>query len=337
MLIGRGPHAEVEVDDLDVAPRHARLLVRRGRVVLAGFDAPIERRGHPIHAPVVLEPDEPFSISKVQLSAKIVDDDAFIGASVGGFQLGREISVDPDHRRFVALAPDVPHAELVTPSSDIGEWWRVWAEAPTSPGGQIPEIIARGAALDATHAIPWLIERLEPGLRLSEVLAAARAGKVTLPVELALVTLAQTAEAAALDPRGHHGAIEPAMIHLGDTGAVWLVRPGPRPDGYGDVRRRAFLSTERRFGLPPTSLDDVFALGVLARAFLEAAPHELLERLSTALTAPRESRATLDAVRAELLELANRGPFDPSRTHVSRVVRLLVGDSKPIVHVRKSA
>ncbi|MBI4818244.1 MAG: hypothetical protein HY791_18415 [Deltaproteobacteria bacterium] len=328
--LGRGD-VDVEIDDEDVAHRHARLLVRRGRLVLAGVDSPIERRGDPIHAPVVLDADEPFKISGTTLRVRIADDDVFAGATIDGWHVGKEICLagETDHRRF-ELASESGRAELLTPTLATEDFWRIWSTTDRNPGGQIPEIIALGHVQE--H--PYLIERLEPGMRLSTVFDQARKGRLTLPVELALVVLAQAAEAASRDPRGHHGAIEPEMIHLGESGSVYLVRPGPKPDGYGDRSRRAYLSEERRYGIDPTPADDVFALGVLARVFGEVEANPIFEALATRLTADRKTRPTLEELSRELVAYANKGPLDPSRRHVSGVVRLLMPDPKPLLRVR---
>src|SRR5262245_19238727 len=90
--IGRDESCVLVVHHSSVAPRHARVLVRRGRLILADLGVAktgtTRGRGR-VLAPVTLSPDDTFSLGEVAFSARSIsdvdrglDDSASLGVEV---------------------------------------------------------------------------------------------------------------------------------------------------------------------------------------------------------------------------------------------------------------
>jgi hypothetical protein len=338
--LGREPGSGLELLDDGVAPRHALLLARRGRLILVDLGlAPrgVALGGVRAFAPTVLEPHQTFMLGELELSARLLagDEPELRSTSWDGRPVALELcSADPGVRRLRLAGAPGEAAEVSVLAPGIAAARRVAFFAAFSAEHALPAEGRAPAAVVASRAgadaMIGALERLPEGLRLDSVLAAARRGAVRLPVEACLVILAQVARALELDARrGGHGALCPAFVQLGLDGSVTLLRPGPsrRPEV------EAYLAPERRYGLDPSSAADAFALGRLAADLLGAsAPSApLVAHVPRLLVEDPVARPSASSWAGALVALAHEAGLDPTGLHVGRVVRLLYGElSRPL-------
>lgn len=345
--LGRDPRADVVLHHDSVAPRHARLVLRRGRLILAdlGLAKQGTSRGRErLLAPVALQPGERFGVGEVSLAAWPVvrGDEGLSGRRVEASVVSAELeSADPGARRYRAVLDDGAPAELVVARPDLplaaAEAWLARARG-TGPGR--PPHVAPLAGWGVHDRSPYLIERLPEGLRLAQVLEGVERGTVTLPLEAIVVVIAQLAEAVAAfeSTWGVHGALDPRAVHLGLDGGVVLLRPGPLAMGPRAIDDGC-LAPERRFGEPPETASDAFSLGVLGKSVL-ARRRDCPVRIRAlcywlAHVEPTSRPKDLTAVAAELRDAAQAASLDPTAGHVGRVVRLLAPNmARPLCTVR---
>ncbi|MCK6546850.1 FHA domain-containing protein kinase [Myxococcota bacterium] len=345
--LGRDRRADVVLHHESVAPRHARLMLRRGRLILAdlGLAKQGTTRGRErLFAPVALAEGEPFGVGEVSLAAWSVapGDEGLSQRSIETSSVGVELeSADPGARRYRVQLDDGARAELAIARPELrrvdAEAWLAKARA-TGPG-RPPQLVPL-AWWGVHERSPYLIERLPEGLRLAQLLDGVARGALTLPLEAVVVIIAQLAEAVAAFEQtwGVHGSLDPRMVHLGLEGAVVLLRPGPLATSPRAIED-AYLAPERRFGLPPTPSSDAFALGVLGKAVL-GRRRDCPVRLRAlcywlAHVTPTSRPRDLTAIAAELRDAAQAASLDPTAGHVARAVRLLAPNLvRPLCTVR---
>ena len=350
VVIGRDDEADLRIDHPSIADRHARLLTRRGRLILVDLrnqGKGIRLGQRRIRAPVTVEPTDRFELGEVQVEARITDEAGLVGSEVGGWRVVSEMdSADLDVRRYHVLpgSGEAGHAELaaacaLVETAEVERWYGRGREQSAETRKHIPGILGHGQ-----HAgRPYLIEGVAGGVRLSSVTRAVSQSNLRLPAEAAVLILSQVLEAAAAYHAewGPHGAIEPRLIQLGIDGSLSLLRPGPDPGGFEDPDRRPFLAPERKYGAPVSTAADAWAVGRLepfllgggARPDWPAELHELLGHLCAPTPEPRPRG--LSRVAGALRSAANRCGLDPSMAHVARVARLLASRAgRPLGRVR---
>lgn len=342
LLIGSGEEADLIVPHTSVARAHARLLVRRGRLVLLDLESgKVTRvRGARVRAPAVLPESGVFLLGDLELRASLIEDAAapMAGRILGGFEVLAELpSAGASSRRFRVAGGGTPPARGELLSARAPEAWRARiVQSAMSSRPHLAPLAVHGE--DASGF--FFVELLRPGLRLGELLEHVRRGALRLPLEARVVITAQIAEAieAMHASFGPHGGVDASAIHLGDDGSLVLLRPEPEMDAYADPRRRGFLSPERRCGAPPSVAADVWALARVARGLGPAAadwPREiaaLLARIGAGR--PEDRPSSLSGVAAELRSRAQEAGLDPAVGHLARVVRLLEPGTRPLATVR---
>jgi hypothetical protein len=214
VLLGRRPGCDLAIDHPSVAEEHARLLIRRGRLILVDLGtAPKGTRvgGRRLQAPIAMRDGAAFRLGDVHLNAWVEEQlSPWIGARVLDFRVEREIEAgERGVKRYLARAEDGRRSELVI--------------AP----GREP-----------------LLESSAEGIRLVAVVRAV-ARKLRLPLEAWVAIVAQLAEAAgAFHRRGEvHGAIGPWLVQLGFDGSVNLLGASQRSRGQDAEADR--LAVER--------------------------------------------------------------------------------------------
>lgn len=305
VVVGSDPGCELVIDHRSVAGRHARLLLRRGRVIVADLgQSPtgITQGPDRLHAPVTLGPGQRVGVGDLSL-------EAWVGPPLS---LGLDTEVDcpdPGLRRF-AIRVEGQHGELLAlePGVDPGPWW-ARAQATVTPVGE------------------QLFEPLPLGLRLERLLSALDEGRVALPAEAYLVLAVGILSAFGPLHRhyGPHGLIDPRRIQLGLDGAVKLTLPGP-VDHFRDPAQARFLAPERRYGLPKSHAADVYALGALLQTLRESGAHfPGWEGFGPALLAeaPEERPTDLQPAIEALRQGAHAQGWDPAAHHLARAVRLV--------------
>lgn len=331
--IGRSTSCDLVIDHPTIAPRHARMLVRRGRLILADLGKTkigTTRGRHRVIAPVALEPTEPFRLGEVKISASLVDESlrSFVGERISEGILMAELET-PDRavRRYrVALTDgDMGELALVDPGEcDAGFVWVDRARASRSPSPNLPELLGFGHF----DRRPYLVERVRKGIRLASLLDGVARGTVQPPIETLIATIALVARSVAAmnSAWGPHGAIDPRRVQLGLDGSVLLLRPGPHPSEVGTLAD-AYVAPERRICAQPTVPGDAFALGVLGKTILHRrsdCPTRIraicywLAHVDSARR-PRD----LEQVAGELQRAAQNAGLDPTFGHVARMARLL--------------
>lgn len=347
--IGRDARCGLCLHHPSVAPRHARVLLRRGRLILA--DLGLARGGttrgaQRVLAPVTLSPGERFGIGEVELASWPVEGGGpgLPGGGAPGLELGAELeSADDGVRRYLLRTGEGRRAELAIARAelarDVGAAW--WAAARSSDVGDRVGLPRVSFSLHAERH--HLIEVLPEGLRLEAVLERVASRAIELPVEVSIALVAHLGAALVSmhEAWGPHGGIQPRNVHLGVDGSVWLLRPGPLARSLGAIPD-PLLAPELRFGGCPSHAGDVFALGALAKVLLahrgDCPPRlrALLRWLAHAEPSrrPRELRAVAE----ELEAAAHSAALDPTFGHVARLVRLMEPlPGRPLASVLSSA
>ncbi len=336
VLLGSGDTADLVIDHRTVAPRHARLLVRRGRLVLVdvgGSGKGVRVGDKTISAPVVLERNQAFELGDVEVSAWIDDEPSLVDERVANHEVLCEIdSIDSCTRRYRVRSPAGELAEMSVLGRGLGpeliDAWYGRSHAASGAGGpHLTAILAHGAIRER----PYLIESVPAGVRAAPLLRAVSQSGLRVPAEAVVAIGAQAASAAMANYRswGPHGAIEPRAIQLGVDGSVTLLRPGPRPQGFDDPVRRPYLSPRRRHGTEAALADDAWSVGRLIADLLGPVlrddwPRGLAGTLaSLSDEAPATRAAALEGVADELIARAHDAGLDPSTRHVGAVARLL--------------
>jgi hypothetical protein len=334
--IGRSTECDFVIDHQTVAPRHARILLRRGRLILADlgrWKTGTTRGRERVLAPVILEPGERFGVGDVALSAwpLVGKGRSLVGSRLGEGTVISEIdSPDRELRRYRVMLPRGANAELCVAKREIDDreleaWLTNARKSQVRRHDHVPPVLGVGLLDDGGF---YLLEQIPVGLRLAALIAGIERGAVRLPVEAAIAIVAHVAQSVAAmnDVWGPHGAIDSRRVHLGIDGSALLMRPGPsvvQPDAFADT----YLAPERRYGSEPSIAADAFALGVLGKTVLASRP-DCPTRIRAiccwlAHADPRRRPRDLQEVAHELRMAAQGAGLDPTFGHVARVTRLL--------------
>lgn len=325
LFVGRGPGADVAIDDERLAARHAHILVRRGRVIVTDLGrgrAGISRGDERVRAPIAVAPDEVLRLGDITMSLAVADPDrpSLVGRSVDGARVVEEHPTPDAGVRAYHLSDE--------------RWITVVAGAPRA--------LAEPAEddLDATFTLAdgrvATVQSVGPQVPAAALFDAIDRGLVTLPVEASAVLACHLLEVVAdyHQRRGPHGAIEPRRLHVGLDGTLRLWSPGPVVD-LADPALEPFLAPERRYGLPPSLAADAYASGVLARRLLVG--HDALAPLDAVLEPlfalrPTDRARHLDDVAQALVEATLAAGLDATYQHAARAIRVIAGPlSRPIV------
>ncbi len=320
LFLGRGPRADLTIDDERLAERHLHILVRRGRILVTDLGrgrAALARGGERVRAPITVAPDEVLRLQDLRLSFAVADPDwpSLVGAEVDGVCVANEHATPDATVRAFRLADD----RWIS----VRRARRTLATALPLPDGRCAVVESEGPQIPATA----LFDALDAGL-------------IAVPAEVSAVLACHLAEGVAQHHtrRGPHGAIEPRRLHLGLDGSVRLWSPGPDVD-LADPLLDPFLAPERRYGLSPSLAADAYAVGVLGRRLL--APHPNLGRLREVLTPlfatrPQERPRDLNEVARALATATAEAGLDATYQHAARAIRAIAGPMlRPIV--RESA
>lgn len=329
VVIGSAPDADLTLlDPAGVAGRHARVLARRGRLVLVdlGSRSGTVVRGESIRAPVVLAPGERFELGSVALRAWPDDDrspqpgDRVEGPAARSVALGEERESVFSEVSWFARAQGERVEQWTVPAHSLEpaviERWteRVLASAER-PSGYLAEVLYVGRV----RGLPCVAERLPAHVTLAEVDDAVLRGRLRPSLALTYGLAAQLLEAVATVHAcfGPHGALCPEAFLLGLDGRLLLRRPGPAPGDLDREDRRQFLSPARRCGGPPSLIDDRFSLAAL----------DWLGRL---IPAGALVHTPLLEIARGLQEGAVEAALDPSAGHIAQVARLLHREPTPL-------
>lgn len=383
-FIGRDDACDLQVFESSLAGSHARLLVRRGQVILApapGCMKGIRLADNISRSPIVLKEKDVFELGNVTFAARYVTSMSPLGEMVDAYRVIRTLESEVNCvRRYLGQDKDGELVELTVLEAHVAEpeatRWLQQIEQSRHENAYLREIIGTGYFDSRPYCIEKLgrgesASELGRGLRLSQVDRVVYTDVLCLPVEAVVAILAQVAHGLAELHRvwGPHGGLEPRTVHLREDGAVHLIRPGPiaqdrieeikpmrmdanflaqeRDSGVRKVRHGSrgglvdptcsFLAPERRMGFEPSVEDDIWALGVLARHLLGRRPRndwpnaldDLL--IPTRSIAPEQRAQNVETLGHRLREEAHRQGMDPSVSHISRLVRLLLRDlSSPL-------
>lgn len=308
VVLGRSDDVDLRIEHPSIAPKHAKVLVRRDRLILVELQGVVGLEGARLHAPVTLRPGEAVRLGDVMLSAWPRSEPGPVGEEIGGASIAREIDpVAPGTRRFEGGRQEA-RVEVTLVEPDVTEeervHWRRWIQR------------AGRAELSGQDV---LVEPVPSGVQLSQVIAAADAGVVRPSLEVALVVGRRLAEAlvelhAAAGP---HAGLVPAAVQLGMDGEIVLRMPGPRPTDPRE--QRLYCSPTRRMNLLPSVADDAFALAAVVRSLSAGALDQVMAPFAD-LRTPRAFREAAAALPAA----SDRLRLDPSQAHVARIARLLV-------------
>lgn len=331
--LGRAAEDDIEVDHPSVEPAHARVAVRRGRVLV--IPSPKVRRrvqldAHALRAPAIVPAGGVLGLGDVTVSVVEVSPDDVPLPSLDGWAVLGERPAYDEQRRF-AVCDDRGDLGELSVARGAADVLAAWAERVQASAGLTSFAAMRALGLGG-HGHVELIEGLGRGVRLSAVLTAIARGAVQVPIEASVVIghALLTALSTIHPVWGALGSLDPRAIHLGVDGRVSLVRPAPRVEAWQDPVRRRYLAPERRYGGPPTRAADVWAAGKILRE-LGARPGAL-----RALGAEEPSARPLDlqALAARVHADALAAGLDPSTTHVARLARLVVPPDRPLARVR---
>ncbi len=339
VAVGGAAVDDLVVDHPSVEPAHARIALRRDRVLVV--PNPRAHRSvrvgtRVVGAPVVVPVGAPVHLGEVTVWPSPASPHRPWVPT--GVVLGTERAA-PDHlRRFQAQADGRP-AELawtVAPPAEVVPWLeRVEASRTVASLPPLVECGQRPLVLQATapgsEVGGWLVERVPRGVRLSVVLDALARGALTVPAEARVIIISQLAAGlTALHAAwGPHGAIDGRTVHLGADGRVVLMRPGPILSSWSDRVRRRFLAPERRHGGRPTVAADAWSVARLARDL--GAPPDPWARLSEPDPARRPTELVALAEQARLA--AVESGLDPSTRHLAQLVDLVTPPERPLVRV----
>jgi hypothetical protein len=244
VIVGSDPSCDLVLDHRSVAPNHAKVLLRRGRVIVADLGrAPtgVTRGIDRLSAPVTLNAGDEVGIGEISLSGFVdeqgpEDPTGFEStALVGSVEID---SPDPETRRFRGRFEDRPGELLaIGPRLDVGSW------------------LARAQRLATINAVDdriWTaFQPLTPGLRLERLLLAVGEGRLALPAEALVVAAVlpgpiddfrDPRQEAFLAPERRYG--QPPTIAADRYGAGLIARHLVADLGLADDALSAFLAEE---------------------------------------------------------------------------------------------
>lgn len=335
--IGSGPAADLRVPHSSVYPLHARLLLRRGRLLLVGAGGAqraVRVGTRPVYAPVVLADGAVFGLGEVELSAELAPPGwvELVGRPVQGHTISVERPASGGLRRFSLSGSDAELLVSGQASAEVEPWVKAMRDSVSPEQARRLAALTEVADLEGRAAF---IEALGPGVRLGRVIAQAEDDKLTIPLPARLHIVAEVAAAlGALHARaGAHGALDPDHVSLGIDGSVSVLRPGPSP-----APARRYASPERRRGGRASKAADSWGLARVAAALGAFADPGLeeLKRLFLRLSRPEPERRPLDllALSEEVQAAAVGLGLDPSTGHTARLARLLYTSPEPIAGVQ---
>ncbi len=322
-VLGKGDGAALSIDHPSIARRHARLLLRRGRLILAELGGLVVRGGERLRAATTLEEGEAFRLGDVEAAAW-VREPALSGRLFDRVLLLAECDPIVGGTRRYHATHEGRSAEVTVlePGAFAPHELAEWSARLEQTRRLAPPLLASGA-LDGRPAIA---ERVPVGIRVSSLLDNLESGRVAVSLEVALAVVRRLAESLSSihHADGPHAGLVPGAVQLGLDGDVVLLRPGPRPM---DPRHHdRWSSPTRRMNLPPSIADDAYALARLGEALAgKAALQDAL-----AGSASIRTRGAFVEWTAALLPLCDRLQVDPSAAHVARVVRLLSDRARPL-------
>jgi FHA domain-containing protein len=346
--IGRDPDCDLSIEHATIAPRHARILVRRGRLILADLGRAkmgTTRRRQRVTAPIALDPGEMFRLGDVSISATLATDldRSFVGREIGEGRLVSEIeSPDRGARRYRIALRDRGEGEVAVLdrefSDGASEPWLARARGSDRRSPHLPRLLG----CSALEGRPYLVEETPKGIRLSSLLEGVGRGTVQLPIEATVAAIALIAESVAEMNAawGPHGAIDPRRVQLGLDGSALLLRPGPFIGDLGATPDE-YVAPERRVAVEPTTAGDAFSLGVLGKSILHRRPDCPMKIRAIcywlAHANPSRRPSDLKEVAREFQRAAQSAGLDPTFGHVARVARLLAPNlSRPFCTVPRA-
>lgn len=337
LMIGSDPRCDLVITHPTVARRHAKVLIRRGRLLLldVGQSKQGTTRGKErLAAPVTLAPGESFGVGEVQVRAWSIaaEERGLVGQELPQGRVVAELeSFDPALRLYRVEAVG-GRAELMVPQEAAQgvDFWRARLNRALAAR------LAPGTSLLELDGAPALLEPIPDGIRLNFLLEAVEAGRCQLPPSMALLALFDLLEGliALSGPFGPHGALAPCRAHLGTDGMISLLRPGPQT-----LPQRSDHSPPERGPLAdppavgPSAAADLYALGVILKRLTQASGPGGLAALNALAVwfchaDPSCRPASLEEAHAAAQEVARALPaLGQARRQLANLVRLLCPDS----------
>jgi hypothetical protein len=319
VVLGRGEGTDLSIDHPSISGRHARVLMRRNRLILADLGGLVAVGEERLRAATTIGDGQKFRVGDVEARAWVMRERSLIGRTLRDVTLTAEI--DPIYfgtRRYQASTggrrAEVSVLEDAFAAHEVSAW-RARMEQTESFA---PALLA-ASEIEGRAAIA---ERVPLGIRLSAVIESLESERIAVSRELALAVLRRLAESLSVHHAiAPHGGVIPEAVGLTMEGDVLLLRPGPRPsDPLLDAR---WCSEMRRMNLPPSIGDDAFALARIGEALGG-------EAIAETLSGEVRTRAGFSEQASRLVELSDRWKVDPSAAHVARVVRLLADRGRPL-------
>ena len=312
VVLGRGAAADLSIDHPSILSRHARVLVRRGRLILAELGGLVALGEDRLYAPTTLREGETFRVGDVHLAAW-TREPSHTGRSIGSVMIGPER--DPfaiGTRRYEASLhgrrAEAMVLEDVFAPHEVVSWQKQMSRSALLAIGEV-------------DGRPAIAERVPSGIRLATMLDSLATHRIAVSPEVALAILRRLAEAlVAHHELGPHAGLVPGAVQLTMEGDVALLRSGPKPTD--PIEDGEWCSENRRMNLPPSIADDAFALSQLAKVLGEG--DVLLDPESI------RTRGAFEEWTAQLVTACDRRKVDPSAAHVARVVRLLSDRGRPL-------
>ena len=249
VTIGRASSCELQLFESSTEPVHAKLLKRRGHIILTpgpGSIKGVRLIDSLIRSPVIIDRNSIFEVGRVTMQAEIIDERSPLGESFNGYKVFQAIQRDSRLvRRYLAVNSHGNLAELCMLSKEVerphGENWLqrfsgAWClDKNDSSEVVFGEFDGRTFLLEPRSSSAKSGNETY-GVRLSELDLCIDDGRLHLPVETVVAILAQVAEELAKlhQSIGPHGRIWPRTVHLHANGSVQILVPGPSTGSITD-------------------------------------------------------------------------------------------------------